>query len=570
MPTSPQPRPQFSTPPYKVPRAPHPIDLRLDGNEGIGPSPKILQALGGCSASTIRRYPSCSELEAEIAAAYGIAPDQVLITAGGDDAIQRLCRVFLAPSKELLLPTPTFEMIERFASWEGAQIRRIPWQGPRYPTPEVVNSISDSTAMIAMVSPNNPTGGWATKEDLIEVSKAAPGALIMVDAAYAEFGSEDLTESALSLSNTVVLRTFSKALGLAGLRIGYALGNAQWIRAMRAAGLPYPVSQPSILLAQAAFRSEETRGDYIKEVTRERIELAALLNNSGWSSPDSQGNFVFAEGPNPVWIRDAMAAFGIGIRAWPSTAGLSRNMRITCPGRRTEFDRLLLRLETVLRPQALLFDMDGVLADVSQSYRQAIVQTGQHYGCEIGTKDIESVKQEGNANNDWVVTQRLLERSGIEVELSEIAATFNRLYNGTADRPGLCDSETFIGSCQALRDLSQRFRLGVVTGRPRKEALDFLERFRLIDLFEVVVAMEDAPAKPSPQPVAAALNALSVERAWMLGDTPDDMVAAKTAGVLPIGVCAPGSEFQESARVLTEAGAARTFSCWTEILEVLP
>ena len=76
MPRSPQPRSQFTAPAYKVPRAPHPIDLRLDGNEGRGPSEKILQALDACSASSIRRYPSCRELESEIAERYGVEPDQ--------------------------------------------------------------------------------------------------------------------------------------------------------------------------------------------------------------------------------------------------------------------------------------------------------------------------------------------------------------------------------------------------------------------------------------------------------------------------------------------------------------
>ncbi|MEC7241237.1 MAG: TIGR01548 family HAD-type hydrolase [Myxococcota bacterium] len=570
MPRSPQPRSQFTAPAYKVPRAPHPIDLRLDGNEGRGPSEKILQALDACSASSIRRYPSCRELESEIAERYGVEPDQVLITAGGDDAIQRLCRVFLDSTRELLLPTPTFEMIERFAAWEGAQVRQIPWTTPRYPTQAVVECVTDATSMIAMVSPNNPTGGWATSSDLLEVAQAAPGALIMVDAAYAEFGSEDLTEVALTLPNTVVLRTFSKALGLAGLRIGYALGKAEWIRAMRTAGLPYPVSEPSILLAREAFRSQLTRASYLKEVSEERMALTELLNTAGWTAPESQGNFVFAEGPGTVWVRDAMASFGIGIRAWPASKSLLNNIRITCPGSPSDFERLTQKLRVVLEPEALLFDMDGVLADVSQSYRKAIVQTARIFGCQVETSDIEDIKREGNANNDWVVTQRLLERSGISVELGEIAAAFNQLYNGTESTPGLCEAESLLGSLEQLRELSQRMPLGVVTGRPREEAEAFLTRFGIAEFFSVVITMEDAPAKPSPEPVRAALSKLGVSRAWMLGDTPDDMVAALAAGVLPVGVCAPGTELEGTTNILTQSGAARTLLRWTDILEVLP
>ena len=214
--------------------------------------------------------------------------------------------------------------------------------------------------------------------------------------------------------------------------------------------------------------------------------------------------------------------------------------------------------------------MDGVLADVSRSYRQAIVETARHFGCDATAEDIERIKQEGNANNDWVVTQTLLSRGGIQVDLAEITEVFNALYNGSDDTPGLCVTESLLGSVAQLRELGARFRLGIVTGRPRREAEAFLQRFGLSEIFDAVVTMEDAPAKPSPEPVAAALAMLHVDRAWMLGDTPDDMVAAKAAGALPVGVCAPGSDLRETTPVLIQAGAARALSCWTEILEVLP
>ena len=108
-----------------------------------------------------------------------------------------------------------------------------------------------------------------------------------------------------------------------------------------------------------------------------------------------------------------------------------------------------------------------------------------------------------------------------------------------------------------------------MTGRPRAEALAFLERFELADLFAVVITMEDAPAKPSPEPVALALEKLGVNQAWMIGDTPDDIRAARAAGVLPLGVCAPGADEARALEVLTAAGAARTWPNWSRIMEVL-
>ena len=309
------PRAEFDRPAYAVPRAPFPIDLRLDGNEGQAPDTALLDAFRQCSSASIRQYPSSLALERAIAARYRIAPEQVLITAGGDDAIQRICRAFLGPTRSIVLPVPTFEMIGRFARWEESEILPVPWESPRYPVNEVLKAVQADTTVIAMVSPNNPTGGWATVDDLREVAQAAPGALVMVDAAYAEFGDVDLTETALELPNTLVLRTFSKAYGLAGLRIGYVMGEARWVRALRAAGLPYPVSQPSIALALRALEGGEGRRDYTDRVAAERPMLAERLRAAGWKVSPSRG-ILCSRGGDSLWLRDAIAAMGIGIRAW--------------------------------------------------------------------------------------------------------------------------------------------------------------------------------------------------------------------------------------------------------------
>ena len=313
------PRAEFDRPAYAVPRAPFPIDLRLDGNEGQAPDTALLDAFRQCSSASIRQYPSSLALERAIAARYRIAPEQVLITAGGDDAIQRICRAFLGPTRSIVLPVPTFEMIGRFARWEESEILPVPWESPRYPVNEVLKAVQADTTVIAMVSPNNPTGGWATVDDLREVAQAAPGALVMVDAAYAEFGDVDLTETALELPNTLVLRTFSKAYGLAGLRIGYVMGEARWVRALRAAGLPYPVSQPSIALALRALEGGEGRLDYTDRVAAERPMLAERLRAAGWKvSPSREILCSLA----------VVTAFGCAMRwrPWGSVSGHGQRM----------------------------------------------------------------------------------------------------------------------------------------------------------------------------------------------------------------------------------------------------
>ena len=116
----------------------------------------------------------------------------------------------------------------------------------------------------------------------------------------------------------------------------------------------------------------------------------------------------------------------------------------------------------------------------------------------------------------------------------------------------------------------KRQRLAAVTGRPRRDALELLNRFELTELFEEVITMDDAPAKPNPAPVELALRRLGVRAAWMIGDTVDDIRAARAAHVVPIGVVAPQDRPDETQEHLAQRGAARVIQQLDELLEVLP
>jgi len=187
---------------------------------------------------------------------------------------------------------------------------------------------------------------------------------------------------------------------------------------------------------------------------------------------------------------------------------------------------------------------------------------------QVTHEEIARAKAEGDANNDWRLTQRLLARRGVEVDLAEVTARFERLYQGRAGEPGLCQSETLIPDPGALRALASRVPLGVVTGRPRRDCDAFLERFWIADLFPVRVCMEDAPAKPDPAPVSLALCRLGVGSAWMVGDTLDDAVAARAAGVVPIGFLPPKSA--DSGPALDRAGVALMLESLDTLGELLP
>ncbi len=346
------------TPPptaYAPVRPASPIDLWLDANEAIVPSVEISTVLAATNPNSAARYPSTSALEVSIAQKLGLSPSRVLVTAGGDEAIDRACRAFLNHSTEIILPIPTFEMIERYAQMAQATVVPVKWDSGPFPVDAVLDQINPRTVMIAIVSPNNPTGAVAQAQDIQRISAAAPHAQLLVDLAYEEFADNPLTSAAAALPNTIIIRTFSKAFGLAGMRVGYAIANELAVKAMRAAGSPYSVSALSIAAAQQALDLPDAwLANSVSRVRDERARLQQLLRELGASPEESQGNFVLTQFEDAPWVWRALAGLGIAVRRF-SAANLENKLRITCPGHTLSFARLCGGLQAALRPKTLIF-----------------------------------------------------------------------------------------------------------------------------------------------------------------------------------------------------------------------
>lgn len=338
---------------YSVPRAPGPIDLHLDANEGS----VVWEGLEDCvrEASNLRRYPSAAQLEAALAARFNLKPSQIIVTAGGDDALDRTCRMTLSPARSLLLAEPSFEMFRRYAELARAPVDSIPWPSGPFPRDQVLRAITSTTGVIPIVSPNNPTGAVATREDVEAVCSAAAAsdrdALVILDAAYAEFADENLTATALRHRNAIVVRTFSKAWGLAGLRVGYAIGPEDLISCLRVAGGPYPVSGLSLAVALRILESgQDAMQDQVSRVKSNRDALARSLSQWGAETQPSQANFLLLRTPEAAAIHAALASRGIAVRRWTNRPGLDDALRITIPAGDRDFVRLSSALESVIAP----------------------------------------------------------------------------------------------------------------------------------------------------------------------------------------------------------------------------
>ena len=196
--------------------------MRLDFNENtVACSPKVREALGRISAGSLTRYPERAPVEAIVAAHLGVAPPQVALTNGVDEAIHVLFEAFLDEGDELLLPVPTYTMYEIYSSATDANVVAVQAADDlQFPFERLLAAITPRTKIVAIANPNSPSGSVATREQLIEIAHRAPQAVVLVDEAYFHFHNETVVDLIGVIPNLIVARTFSKAYGLAGLRLG--------------------------------------------------------------------------------------------------------------------------------------------------------------------------------------------------------------------------------------------------------------------------------------------------------------------------------------------------------------
>jgi histidinol-phosphate aminotransferase len=332
--------------------------LRLDFNEStIGCSPRVLAKMRSLDAEALARYPEREPVEAKVARFLGLDAAQVLLTNGVDEAIHLLCSAYLDSGDEAIIAVPTFAMYALFMQAEGARVIQIP-SGDNFvfPLENALSAISERTRLIVVANPNNPTGTVVGCEALLQLAHAAPHAAVMVDEAYFEFYGKTIFDHRPWPKNLFVARTFSKAYGLAGLRIGILAGDAQQISMVRRVASPYNVNTVALAVLPEALRDQSYVEQYVAEVRCGRTELEQELKTLGLQYWPSHANFVLVRvGPAHAEFIQAFRARGILIRDRNTdpecegcvrlTVGSSKHTQILIDALRDVVEKLGLRGE---------------------------------------------------------------------------------------------------------------------------------------------------------------------------------------------------------------------------------
>jgi histidinol-phosphate aminotransferase len=311
--------------------------LRLDFNEStIGCSPRVLARLRLLDAETLARYPEREPVERDVADFLGLDAAQVLLTNGVDEAIHLLCSTYLDPSDEAIIVVPTFAMYNIFAQAEGARVVPVlAGENFAFPLEGVLSRIGPRTRLIAVANPNNPTGSVVASEVLLQIAQAAPHAAVLVDEAYFEFHGKTILDPAawpanLFPANLFVARTFSKAYGLAGLRIGILAGSAEQIAMVRRVASPYNVNAVALAVLPEALRDQEYVERYVADVQCGRAALDQELKTLGLHYWPSRANFVLVRvGAAHAEFIQALRARGILVRDRHTDPGCEGCVRLT-------------------------------------------------------------------------------------------------------------------------------------------------------------------------------------------------------------------------------------------------
>jgi histidinol-phosphate aminotransferase len=507
--------------------------IRFDLNENrFGPSPKVVEALKRVKPEDIYLYPEYGELIEKLAKYVGVGPENILLTNGADDAIRCVFDTYIEKGDEVLMPWPTFSMFEVYGCISGGEIRKIAYdEDLSFPMERFLEAIGERTKIAVIANPDNPTGSSISREEVKRIVKKATSSIVLLDETYHHLLGRSDAWLIKEFQNLIALQSFSKVFGLAGLRLGYLISDEENIDNIRRVNPPFSANSLAVMAGSAALDDLGYVEEVVKKIEEEKKFLKEGLERWG-EVHMTHANFLLFKTGSPSTLQRRLAKRGVLVK---DLSGLLDGYLRISVGTREDNEILLQALEEAMPPEAILFDMDGVLIDVSSSYLLAIKETAEHFlGEEIGMDEVDGYKRRGY-NDEWELTQAILESRGLDIPMERIIEKFQQFYLGE-DLDGLIKNESWLLGNDLLKRLKRDYKLGIVTGRPRREAEYALDRFRMMEYFDVLVAREDAPRKPDPSGIRLALQKLGVQRAVYVGDNLADIEAARGAGITPIAV----------------------------------
>jgi histidinol-phosphate aminotransferase len=323
--------------------------LRLDFNENtVGCSPAVLRALRKLTAEDLAMYSEYQAPTQRLARWFGVQPNEFMLTNGADGGLQQIIATFVDQKSTVLLVEPTFVMYRFYLEMTAPRIKTLKYDNEMgFPMKAVMKELRKSPRAFFLANPNNPTGTLLYPPELERMIRSAPLTLFIIDEAYFDFSGATVVPWIRKYPNLIVARTFSKAAGLAGLRLGYLFACPEVMKLLSSTREPFPVNTAALVAAEATVKDHKNVEAYAAEVGRGREMLASALAEIGVRVFPSAGNFLLADfGRQGPRILKQMSRRGILLRDRTSDFGRPGYIRITA-GTRPQMKRLIRALKKV-------------------------------------------------------------------------------------------------------------------------------------------------------------------------------------------------------------------------------
>lgn len=557
---------------YDTPLFEEEYDLKIDANENVfGTSDKVIEMLKSITKEQLLRYPVYGKLTQKIAEYTGVEIDNVKVTNGADEALFSLINAYLENGDAMITVKPSFSMPKLYAHLAGGKVIEVPYKKRwEFPLEEILEQIKNNPKIkiVHLTSPNNPTGECINLEIAEKIINCAKDKLVIFDETYASYCDFSMISKVKEYDNIAVVKSFSKDFALAGLRIGYIITHPERIKILKTIISPYSVNALAALAAETVLTDLENF-KIVKDSVKKSVKfLSEGISKLGYTVYPSDANFVLIDfGDNADFAYHTLLKNKIKVRKFSNEEMVSL-LRITVPD--IENCKKIINL---LSPKTtLIFDMDGVLVDVSDSYRTTIIKTYEFFtnGKTITYEDISKAKNLGGLNNDWDLTEYLLNKEGFNVDKQKLIEVFEKIYFNSGN--GLILNEKFLFDKNLIEELSKKYNLAVFTGRPKEEAIFTLKKENVLKYFYPIITMDDLPKdkqKPDILGIETIKKKLPSTEIYYFGDTKDDMICGNNAQVNAIGVLPPQNKTDEHIKHLKNNGAKQVITSINELRQVM-
>ncbi len=522
--------------------------IRLDFNESTraidGVAPEGLPNEAVCS------YPEYSGLIQRLARRFGLDESYIVLTNGSDEGISLVANTFIESGEDrAIVSNPCFFMIRQCLALAGAKVVDVPVRDDlRFDIDAITSRLAESPKIAMFASPDNPTGSIIEPSVIEKWCRSYKETLFVIDEAYGEYNGTSVISLVSKLSNLIVLKTFSKAWGLAGLRLGLLIGSPLLTQFINRVKLPYSVNAAAVSTALNVLDREEEVLANVASQLEQRRRAAEFLADSGYQVKETNANWcLFGAGMLSADLTSFARSRNVLVRNRSNSrfnkfasdakdhrfAPMWGWVRVSAGGKEE-----MSVFESVIREfrndYALIFDLDGTLVDTTASFDEAVAYLVERFsGRGLEPEELANLRLEGGFNDDWVASRELLSRRGCSVPLPEVAKEGERYYLSIA-----AERETLLIDLPTLEGLKKRHPMFIVTGRSRREYAPVWGQ-RLDPLFEQVYCVDDVPGllpKPAPDYLLQVLRDYGIKNGAYIGNSVDDMQASRAAGLTTIGI----------------------------------